>query len=102
MSKLVISHPETGERLGELRIPDGATTEDIIAAGEVARQQLLQKYVNAEHNAKIDAAPKAGSAERLILCQLCRVPQPESSFAAHCDEEEQAMLRREQAAQQQR
>lgn len=84
--KLVISDTD-GTVLGKLVIPDGASTEDIIAAGERARADLLARKRAAAANAVPPPTATNGGATtapskppREILCACCRQPFPEVAY----------------------
>ena len=93
MAKLKISDPETGEHVGTLVIPPGATHEQIIEAGKAVLARHRAKKANG--HAAQDAPPAAG--QRELLCQLCRQPIPESDLAAHVEVEQQRMMKLELA-----
>lgn len=111
MRTLIIKDPLDGSVLGKLKIPDGATVEQIAVAGLAARDKLLAgkqavrgaespegpgngpfatafAQVNAPMNAQVaapTAAPAVPEPERQLMCQVCREVFMESAFAAHCD-----------------
>lgn len=80
MAKLVI-RDDAGAVLGKLVIPEGATHEQIIAAGEVARERLLAQ------RAMQSAAghQPAGNTARQIKCMACGEIQPYETFAKHVE-----------------
>lgn len=103
MRTLIIKDPSDGSVLGKLKIPEGATNDQIAAAGLAAREKLLAgkkavvgngpfatafAQVNAPMNAQVAApaaAPAVPEPERQLMCQVCREVFMESAFAAHCD-----------------
>ncbi len=79
MAKLVIKDDD-GNVLGRLVIPEGATQEQIIAAGQVARERLLAKQ-------RTEAAPATDALSgRQIKCMACGEIQPYELLAAHVEE----------------
>jgi hypothetical protein len=90
-TKLVINDPETGEYVGKLTVPPGATHEQIVAAGAA----VLGRWRDAKHRA---VKPEPETPEgRLIVCGLCRNPIPEPELAAHVEAEQQRLLALEMA-----
>jgi len=75
VAKLVI-RDDDGNMLGKLVIPDGATQEQIIAAGETAREKLLAQRA-------VDRVPASG---KQIKCMACGEIQAYESFAAHVEQ----------------
>lgn len=98
MAKLVIHDPDTGARICALVIPEGATHEQIVAAGAavLARHNATKKTNGPEQ------AAAAKPTDRQVLCQLCREPKLESELAAHVEVEQQRLLKLELQAEAQR